>query len=356
MSIPYRTRRKLKVAGTIGAVLLLIFSVTWLCWVIWLQRYVVYEDDGATLDFNRSANDVIGEIPKPPVASVDVPIYYNEGANAIDTEQELTKLSGYYITNEMLKQPANVEKFKLQIQRLDAGTPVMIEMKGPYGSFFYQSKLGDAVISQSTDLTAMSELVDLIKSKGCYAIAQISAFRDKSFGESHVPSGLYMLSRMGLWMDPGGMYWLDPTSATTTSWITSVVLELKNMGFNEVVLTDFCFPDSDQYIFKGDKTEALVNAANKLMASCTTEGENFTLSFCVSDSSFALPEGRSRMYMRDVSAVKLGEIAAKVEFEDSESRLVFLCESGDTRYDNYSVLRSMGVAEEVEARKANMGG
>lgn len=355
MSIPYRTRRKLKTAGTIAAILVLVFSVTWLCWVIWLQRYVVYTDDGATLDFNRSANEVIGEVPKAPVASLDVPIYYNEGANAINTEQDLTKLSGYYITNEMLKMPANVEKFKLQIQRLDAGTPVMIEMKGPFGSFFYQSKLGDAVISQSTDLTAMSELVDLIKSKGCYAIAQVSAFRDRSFGDTHVSSGLYMLSRAGLWMDEGGMYWLDPTSATATSWITSVVLELKEMGFNEVMLADFCFPDTDKIIFKDDKAEALVSAANKLMAACTAEEDNFTLSFCVKDSSFALPDGRCRMYLQDINAAKIGEIAAKVEFEDPETRLVFLCSSGDTRYDNYGVLRSMSVAEEVEARKAGIG-
>lgn len=353
MNIPYRTRRKLKILGTIAMVLILVFCVTWLCWVIWLQRYVVYTDEGASLDFNRSANEVIGEVPEAPVASLEVPIYYNEGANAIDTEQELVRLSGYYISNEMLvNTPANVERFKLQIQRLDAGTPVMIEMKGPFGSFFYQSGLGDAVISQSTDLTAMSELVNLIQSKGCYAIAQISAFRDRSFGDTHVPSGLYMLNRRGLWMDEGGMYWLDPTNATTISWITSVVEELKGMGFNEVVLADFCFPDTDQIIFNGDKDQALAEAAQKLLSACGTE--KFTLSFCVNDYTFPLPEGRCRMYLRDVNAPRVGEIAAKVEIEDPDARLVFLCASGDTRYDDYGVLRAMTVAEEVEARKANM--
>lgn len=352
MNIPYRTRRRLKILGTIAMTLILIFCVVWLCWVIWLQRYVVYTDEGARLDFNRSANEVVGEVPEAPVASLEVPIYYNEGANAIDTEQELSKLNGYYISNDdLVKTPANVEKFKMQIQRLDAGTPVMIEMKGAFGSFFYQSQLGDAVISQGTDLTAMSELVDLIKSKGCYAIAQISAFRDRSFGLTHVSSGLYMLNRRGLWMDEGGMYWLDPTNATTTSWIASVVLELKNMGFNEVVLTNFCFPNTDQIIFNGDKTEALTSAAGKLMTAC--EGDNFTLSFCVEDVSFPLPEGRCRMYLKDVNATQIGAIAAKAEFDDADVRLVFLCSSGDTRYDEYGVLRSMTVAEEVEARKAN---
>ena len=51
MSIPYRHKRTLKRIGTLLAALLLVFSVTWLCWVIWLQRYVIYTDDGAELNF-----------------------------------------------------------------------------------------------------------------------------------------------------------------------------------------------------------------------------------------------------------------------------------------------------------------
>ena len=133
--------------------------------------------------------------------------------------------------------------------------------------------------------------------------------------------------------------------------ITSVVTELKDMGFNEVVLTDFCFPDTDQIIFNGDRDQALAEAAQKLLSACGTE--KFTLSFCVNDYTFPLPEGRCRMYLQDVNAPRVGEIASKVEIEDPETRLVFLCSSGDTRYDEYGVLRAMTVAEEVEARKAN---
>ena len=43
---------------------------------------------------------------------------------------------------------------------------------------------------------------------------------------------------------------------------------------------------------------------------------------------------------------------SQTKFEEKEIRLVFLCETGDTRFDSYSVLRSLEVAEEVEARKA----
>ena len=59
------------------------------------------------------------------------------------------------------------------------------------------------------------------------------------------------------------------------------------------------------------------------------------------------------MYLNNIDASRIGQTANSVTFEDSEIRLVFLCETGDTRYDEYSVLRSLNVAEEVEARKGN---
>ena len=57
MSIPYRHQRTLKRIGTVLAALILVFAVTWLCWVVWLQRYVIYTDDGAELNFSLSSYD-----------------------------------------------------------------------------------------------------------------------------------------------------------------------------------------------------------------------------------------------------------------------------------------------------------
>ena len=348
MSIPYRTRRRLNRLGAVVVTLLTVLVVFWLCWVIWLQRYVVYTDEGAELNFNVSSYDQVGEVATPPVAQEKISIFYNEGADAIDTTRDMAQINGYYITSDMFKN--DYDNVMLQIERLSADTAVMIEMKGPYGSFFYNSKLADATISASTNIQQVEALVARLQSKGFYTIARISTFRDREFGDKHVTSGLYMLSRAGLWMDPGGMFWLDPTNATATSWISSVVLELKNLGFDEVVLDDFCFPDSNQYIFNGDKDAALINAAATLMSACTSE--DFVLSFCVDNAAFPIPDGRSRLYIRDIGASGIGMAVSQTTFEDKEIRLVFLSETGDTRYDEYSVLRSLEVAEEVEARKA----
>jgi hypothetical protein len=349
MSIPYRHQRALKRIGTLLAVLFLVLVVTWLCWVVWLQRYVVYTDAGAELNFALSSYELTGKEAVKPKAQQNISIFYNEGADAIDTTNEMTQLNGYYITSEMFQQ--DIDYVMLQVGRFAAGTPVMIDMKGGFGSFFYKSNLPDAVVSASTNIEKVSQLITRLHTKGFYTIARISAFQDRSFGESHVSSGLYMLNRRGLWMDQEGMYWLDPTNATTTSWITSVVLELRELGFDEVLLDDFCFPNSDQYIFTGDKQAALQSAAATLVSTCSSN--KFVLSFQTSDPAFILPEGRCRQYITGISAAGIAQSAAQLKISDPEIRMVFLAESGDTRYEKYSVLRSLHVAEEVEARRNN---
>ena len=351
MSIPYRTRRVLSRVGILSAALFVAVLFGWLCWVIWLQRYVVYTDDGAQLNFEMSSHDIVGEVATPPEAAKNISIYYNEGDDAIDISDDMKQLNGYYIDSDMLQKDLTGVQFR--IGQLSAGTPILIDMKGPYGSFFYPSELPAAVHSASTNVQAVAELVQTLQKKGFYTIARISAFRDWNFGNNNVSSGLYMLNRAGLWLDPDGYFWLDPANANTTSWISSVVLELRDMGFNEVLLTDFRFPNSDKYLYSGDKVAALQSAAATLVSSCASS--DFVLSFGVDDPTFALPQGRCRMYLTGITANGIGQAASQVTVEDPSVQLAFIAETGDTRYDDYSVVRSLYISDVVEAQKKAAG-
>ena len=349
MNIPYRTKRLLNRIGIVSLALLLVLILVWFCWVIWIERYIVYTRDGATLDLSLSSNELVGEVAMPPVAGdSSVSIYYNEGANAIELTNELTQLNGYYIDgNALTKDIAGAWDM---MNKLKAGTPVMIELKGGYGSFYYTSTVPGAISSQSVSVASVDELIGDMKKKGFYTIARISAFRDYNYGLNHVPQGLYMLSRAGLWADEGGCYWLNPTDPSVLNWIASIVNELKAMGFNEVVLDDFRFPASDKYIFNGDKEAALLDAANTLLEKCGSS--TFTLSFCVSNPAFPLPEGRCRLYLKNVDAQSVGAKVSQVTISDPTIRLAFMSETNDTRFDEYSVLRPIDVAEMLEAQKA----
>ncbi len=348
MRIPYRTRRILNRVGIAAAVVLFVALVAWMCWVIWLQRYVVYTGGSARLDFSVSANDIRGEVAKAPEAAGNISIYYNEGDDAIDIGHEMKQISGYYIDSDMLQK--DLTGVQVRIEQLSPGTAVLIDMKGPYGSFFYPSQLSAAVPSASTNVEEVGKLIQTLQKKGFYTIARISAFRDWSYVNTN-GSGISLRSagtRYG-WLDPDGYFWLDPSSTAATSWITEVVLELRDMGFNEVLLADFRFPSSDQYTFTGDKPATLQSAAATLVSGCAAA--DFTLSFGVDDPTFTLPQGRCRMYLSGVTANGIGAAVSKVTVEDPAVQLAFIAETGDTRYDEYSVLRSLYISDVVEAQK-----
>ncbi len=343
MAIPYRTRRRLQRLGSIGLALLVLFVLSWLCWVIWVERHIIYTRDGATLDFSLSAEIPSGQVAMPPAVGEGPEIHYNEGENAVNTSTELQQLKGYYITYEMMVE--DMAKVQELVGKLPTNTPVMIDMKGGYGSFYYSSDLADAVISSSVNVQAVDSLIELMLSKNLYPIARISAFQDYSYALKHVTTGIPFTGGGGaLWMDTEGYYWLKPTDSGVLGYISSVVLELRGRGFKEVVLDDFNVPESQRVVYSTDRITDLTAAANTLAKNCATN--TFTLSFTVPSASFTLPEGRCRMYLSNVPARDVEITAAQTTVTDPEIRMVFIADSNDTRFDKYGVFRSLEMLEE----------
>lgn len=344
MSMTFTTRRKLQRFGFVALVLLMVAILVWLCWVIWLERYVVYTDKGASLNFEL-ADPGIGQAAAPPSAEETVSIYFNEGDAAIDANAELTQIGGYYITADDLKN--DIATTRDAISTLTAGTAVMIELKSIKGSFYYSSELSDAVYATNMDVTAVDSLIQDLNSRNLYTIASVPAFRDWSYGLNHVSSGL-PLPQGYLWVDNDGCYWLDPTDSGTMGWLYSVANELRDLGFDEVVFTDFRFPDTEKIVFSGDKNEAIVNAAASLATTCAKD--SFAVSFVTTNYGFKLPEGRCRMYLENVGAKDVGSIVAQVAVPDLAANLVFLSSTNDTRFDAYSVLRPIVTAQDDMSR------
>lgn len=340
MTFTYTTKRRLQRFGIIALILLLVAILVWFCWVIWLERYVVYSNDGATLNF-EPGDPGAGQVAKPPSTSETISIYVNEGSDAINTSTELTQITGYYIDTDTLTD--DLAGARDAVATLPSGTAVMVELKNIWGSFFYTSELPDATLSTKLDTHAVDSLITDITSRNLYAIAVVPAFRDRYYfliSNSHTTAGLPMSGKGYLWSDDEKCYWFDPTSATTLNWLTQIATELKELGFDEVVFSEFRFPNTTSVKFSGDRTEAITSAAAKLVSTCATE--SFAVSFLSSDSSFALPEGRSRLYLENVSAKNAAAIAATSQVADPAVNLVFLANTNDTRFDEYSVLRPIG--------------
>ena len=339
MSIPYRTQQNLKRLAIVLLLLAVVGAIVWGLWFLWLQRYVVYtRDKGAVINFEMSETLPVGEEAVEPEDAMQVEIHYNEGEDKVNVSAELAQLKGYYVTGSAVS--SDPEGVWQQIQSLPAGTPVMLDMKTIYGTFYYTTSTGRP-LSDSADIAGVDALIANLRSSGYYTIARVPALRDKEFGRENTRSGL-PTSGGYLWMDEEGCYWLNPANEDTITYLIDVASELRDMGFNEVVFDDYYFPTSKKIVFKGDKPQTLADTAQTLVTNCATD--YFAVSF-VSDGTWTAPEGRSRVYRTDVAdPVQLTEVTQNLTLQDPAIRLVFVTSNMDTRFESYSVLRPINLA------------
>ncbi len=337
MKLPYRTRRTLIRIGVTALVIALVALIIWSVWFLWLKRFVVYTQDGAKLDFSLTGEMPQGEPALPPEKEDVPPLYFITEEDALATSTELGKLSGYYVDMNALK---DIDQVKAQLQKLEAGTAVMVDVKSINGNYFYSSSISSNR-SSAVDPEAMDKLLAYLKSSKLYTIAKLPALRDYSYGLNHVSDGLAVKSGGYLWVDSEGCYWLNPASQGTISFLVQQAQELKELGFDEVVFEDFRFPDTDNLAFKGDKGKTLASAAQTLVTACATD--RFAVSF-VSTGMFLPPKGRTRIYWENAQAYQAADIAANSGVENKEIGIVFLTEVHDTRFDVFSVLRPLDAA------------
>ena len=343
MSLTYRTKRRLQRAGLIGAIVLLLVILVGFCWVIWLERYVVYTREGATLNFDVSDAPGMGQLAKPPSAGETVPIYVNEGLDAINLSQELEQISGYYIDGDTLQN--DIATARDIVATLPSNTAVMVEVKSIWGQFNYSSNVSNATISNRVNTEQVDKLITDITSRNLYAVAVVPAFRDRYYfliDNKNTSCGLAVKGKGYLWQDNDNCYWFDPTSNKTINWLQEIAAELKGLGFDEVVFSEFRIPNTESIVFSEDKNEAIKKAAQTLVTACA--GDNFAVSFLAADSTFPIPDGRTRVFMENVGPKNVGAVAAQFNFENSQSKLVFMCNTNDTRYDEYSVMRPISMA------------
>lgn len=348
MMIPYRARRALRRLFIAVLVLLLAAAALLLCWLLWLNRYVIYDRyEGARLDFQQSLQYPPGETAVPPEPMETVEIHYGSaGGDDTPVNTELVRFSGYYVTLEELL--ADFDGVKQKLEALPGGSVILLNIKDVRSWSYYTTSVG--MQSEKFDVTKMDTLIAGLKSRGHYLIARIPAFQEYDYiladQTQRVPYGLSRKGGNGsLWLDTEGpCYWLNPTSDGTLTYLIQTVTEIRSKGFNEVVFADYRFPKTDKIAFEGDPLQALTDTAAKLVRTCSTD--TFAVSFTRTAADLTLPEGRTRLYLEGVSAADAASLAGQAGFEDADAHVVFLTDSGDTRFDEFSVLRPLDSAHE----------
>lgn len=345
MSIPYRARRAMRNLAVSLLVLVLFAVLVLLCWLLWLNRYVVYSRDGAKIDFSLSIHYQPGETPVQPEKGEYIPIYdWVDEEDPDNVSTEMTNFSGYYVTLEELKK--DFDGVSKKLIALPRGTAVMLQLRDSRGRVYYTSSVAEPA---DFDTEKVDTLLDTLQNRGIYVITSITAFQEYDYilenERERVPYGLAKAGGSGsLWLDSSNAcYWLDPTSDGTLTRLIQLLTELRGKGVDEVVFDNFRFPNTDKIRFDGDKLTALTECAAKLVKTCATD--TFCVSFRRETPDLTLPEGRTRLYLSGVSGIDIAETAAQTGFADPTIQLVFLTDSGDARFDEYCALRPLEQAQ-----------
>lgn len=354
MFFSYQTRRVLaRIFPALLTVLVLIL-VSVVCWLLWLQRFVVYTPQGVVFDFDLQPPGIAGVVPQRPSdshISIEYPDNMPEESVPPDEpdipdvpdvpdEPEVPEkkgISGYYVAiNSIFNNPDEVRS---QIEQLPAGTAVLIQIANLWGYRFYTSEFGTPASEENRK--KVDSLLAWMAERDLHVIARLPAFRDYYFALDNRSCGLKTPYGY-LWAGSDGCYWLNPTNEKVLTRLTQIVRELKGLGVDEVVFDDFTMPESENIVFSGDRKEAIYAAAETLVTACATE--DFTVSFLTADYGFRLPEGNCRLYLQGVEPSQVEDVLQQIKTPDNAIYVVFFCSTFDDRFDGCSVLRPIELA------------
>lgn len=339
LRLSYQGKNRLKKLGIVLGILVLVSALLLVCWLIWLQRFIVFTDDGVVFDFDRSTleleNKSASDAPRETLA-LNIRIGEDEDGDTI-TSRALEQISGVYVDTDMLLD--GIPAVQEALESLESGTAVMLDVKSKFGNFYYTSTIQGASQSESIDSAEMDALIRSLVNKGCYLIARLPAFRDTAFAKENQHCGLALSSGV-LWTDEDKCYWVDPSSDAVQNNLIQICRELRELGFSEVVFTDFKIPDSGSIVYSSDtpKDQVLKQVAQRLVSTCA--GSYFAVSF-QSSADFSLPSGYTRLYLDGIAPEQLQAVISKAPGQDALAQTVFLTTTRDTRYDEYSVLRRL---------------
>ena len=248
----YRGRRKFRVPLNIFlfVLALLIFGGVTLFYV--LQRYMVYDANGATLQLpgrqteDTDAADSLVPTARPTFEPVEVQVVWEAPDFAdvdMGTWDDLKPVKGLYIPQSTVVNSTELSSAVAMVANSDY-TMAVLEMKDRSGRLVWPSACETAAAYVTAGTTDVSAAVETLHEAGKTAAAQISCFCD-SLLLQHNWSFALRYADGTICQNEDGSYWLDPYNQTVRGYIIDMVRELAELGFDEVILADLYHPVSE---------------------------------------------------------------------------------------------------------------
>lgn len=220
--------------------------------------FVGYSAAGPLIELlsGGTETEIEGWTPTPPPdVSDDINISASEsgeGTEPITTEPEISDETGAYIMTESDLSSQSALKTAVENAKKSGYKQVLVPMKDSSGNLLYKSNISYVKDTELvTGTLHAGQIASQIKGGGLIPKAVIPTLLDNN-GPSYVENAGYRFADDSyFWLDAaaanGGKRWLDPFLDGTKKYITDLSRELKNAGFEEVILSQLRFPAFTSY-------------------------------------------------------------------------------------------------------------
>lgn len=325
--------RRPKGRGLLAALLILVILAA--LFVLLLQRYVVYDENGAArLDLPWQQEETAEDPePLPPLGNVEIVIQMPE---ADVTEPQAARWDVLELpaplTRELWMQ-ANAQAEADYEDGLDA---VVVTLKDETGAVYFDSA---AALIDTTSLTPdTAAVLEAVTSGEFCTVARISCFLDPRNASHYVTDrGLRSINGY-IFYDGNNRQWMDPGKPKAREFLCDIAKEIAALGFDEVLLTEIGYPTEgrlEQIAYTpGDRSGYIVTFLQEMRMALQPYG----VRICAELPEIVIREGREEasglvlaavaqqvdgIYTR-APAEQAGELAAAVAAADPQVSLVIL--------------------------------
>lgn len=243
----YRGKRKYGWLISLG-IFLLIFALMAGIWVFYdLQKYIVYGKDGLSLDLSGSGiaveenvsedDSILADPVTDPQVVVELPDFSDMESRVSSDLDEIQAL--YVSADNMTAQDLSYYPSIL------ADSPVkynalVLNIKGDDGLLRYFSTIPMVGSYGVNGTESLGESLATLKQSGIWLVAEVSCLADSAMAVRNAP--LSLKNAMGGTLTDENGSWLDPYNSGVRGYLTDMMDELKEMGFDEVLFTNLRLP------------------------------------------------------------------------------------------------------------------
>lgn len=178
------------------------------------------------------------------------------GGNVPNINDVNVDLSAKYISSDYLDGGTMVEAI-IRDAVTEGYNAVLFDLKRPNGTLAYQSRLTDAVTfnAVASPGAKVKESVAMLLENNIIPLARIYCFSDNTAAGADSSMAVTKADG-GLWKDSGGSAWLNPYDSYAVQYITSVILEVQDLGISSIILDGVSSPKGNLTgaVFSGSET------------------------------------------------------------------------------------------------------